>query len=104
MASPFRLRWWLYRSMLLLPVAFWIWLCQDWPARLGFFSDDWMILLHPFVGTAEAFREIANAVATRPVPAPFVWLAQIVVDWDPARSQILNATMLLVTAASVARN
>jgi hypothetical protein len=63
-----------------------------------------MTLLHPFVGTAEAFREIANAIATRPLPAPFVWLAQIVVDWDPARSQILNATMLLVTAASVARN
>jgi hypothetical protein len=87
--------------MLLLPVAFWIWLCQDWPARLGFFSDDWMVLLHPFFGSAEAFRDITNLVATRPASAPFIWLAQIFVDWDPARSQILNATMLLVTAASV---
>jgi hypothetical protein len=84
-----------------LPAALWIWLCWDWPHRLGFYSDDWMILLHPFVGTAEAFRDIANAVATRPVSAPFIWLAQILVDWDPVRSQILNVTMLLVTAASV---
>jgi hypothetical protein len=69
--------------------------------RLGFYSDDWMILLHPFVGTAEAFDDILKLVAARPVSAPFIWLAQIFVDWDPARSQILNATMLLVTAASI---
>jgi hypothetical protein len=101
-ASPFRAKWWLYNSILLfLPVAFWIWLCRDWPTRLGFFSDDWLVLLHPFVGTAEAFRNITNLVATRPVSVPFIWLAQILVDWDPARSQILNATMLLVTAACV---
>jgi hypothetical protein len=85
----------------LLPAALWIWLCRDWPSRLGFFSDDWMVLLHPFVGSAGAFRDIANLVATRPISAPFIWLAQIVVDWDPARSQTLNAAMLLVTAASV---
>jgi hypothetical protein len=60
-----------------------------------------MVLLHPFAGSADAFRDITNLVATRPVSAPFIWLAQILVDWDPARSQILNATMLLVTAASV---
>src|ERR1700735_2014370 len=100
--SPFRAKWWLHGSILvLLPLAFWIWLCRDWPTRLGFFSDDWMVLLHPFVGSAEAFRDITNLVATRPASAPFIWLAQIFVDWDPARSQILNATMLLVTAASI---
>lgn len=60
-----------------------------------------MVLLHPFAGSADPFRDITNLVATRPVSAPFIWLAQILVDWDPARSQILNATMLLVTAASV---
>ena len=100
--SPFRAKWWLHGSILvLLPLAFWIWLCRDWPTRLGFFSDVWMVLLHPFVGSAEAFRDITNLVATRPASAPFIWLAQIFVDWDPARSQILNATMLLVTAASI---
>lgn len=86
---------------LLLPLIVWVWLCRDWPARLGFYSDDWMILLHPFVGTAEAFRDIARGVATRPVSVPFIWLAQVIVDWSPVRSQILNAVMLLVTAASV---
>jgi len=82
-------------------VALWIWLCRDWPARLGFYSDDWMVLLHPFVGTADAYRDISNPVVTRPVSAPFIWLAQVIVDWSPARSQFLNAAMLLVSATSV---
>ena len=87
--------------LLLLPVALWIWLCRDWPTRLGFYSDDWMVLLHPFVGTADAYRDISNLVVTRPVSAPFIWLAQVIVDWSPARSQLLNAAMLLVSATSV---
>jgi hypothetical protein len=60
-----------------------------------------MALLHPFVGTAEAFRDILNLVATRPVSAPFIWLAQVIDDWSPVRSQLLNAAMFLVTAVSV---
>lgn len=87
--------------MVLLPAILWIWMCRDWPARLGFYSDDWMVLLHPFVGTAQAFHDTARLVATRPVSIPFIWLAQLIVDWSPARSQILNALMLLVSAASV---
>lgn len=94
--------WFHYRWIaVLLPATLWIWLCWDWPSRLGFYSDDWMVLLHPFVGTAGAFRDTANLVATRPVSAPFIWLAQVIVDWSPVRSQILNAAMLLITAASV---
>jgi hypothetical protein len=94
--------WHRYRWVaVLLPAALWIWLCRDWPSRLGFYSDDWMVLLHPFVGTAEAFRDTVNLVATRPVSAPYIWLAQVIVDWSPVRSQILNTAMLLVTAASV---
>jgi hypothetical protein len=89
--------------LLLIPVALWIWLCRDWPARLGFYSDDWMILLHPFVGTAGAFHDILNLVVTRPVSAPYIWLAQVIVDWSPVRSQVLNALMLLMTAASVGK-
>src|ERR1700741_2879839 len=85
--------------LFILPVTLWIWLCHDWPARLGFYSDDWIILLHPFVGTAEAFHDIFNVVASRPVSAPYIWLAQVVVDWSPARSQFLDAAMLLVSAA-----
>jgi len=88
-------------GLVLLPVGLWIWLCWDWPTRLGFFCDDWMILLHPAVGTVEAFRDIAKVVATRPASIPFMWLAQVAADWSPVRSQIFNAAMLLVTAASV---
>jgi hypothetical protein len=88
-------------SMMMLPVILWIWLCRDWPERLGFFSDDWMVLLHPFVGAAEAYHDIMNLVATRPVSAPYIWLAQVIVDWSPVRSQLLNIAMLLVAAVSV---
>jgi hypothetical protein len=102
LASPFRGdRWLRAPTLLLLPVALWVWLCRDWPTRLGFYSDDWMILLHPFVGTAEAFNDILRVVAARPVSAPYIWLAQLIVGWSPVRSQLLNAAMLLVTAASV---
>jgi hypothetical protein len=84
-----------------VPFVLWIWLCRDWPARLGFYSDDWMVLLHPFVGTTAAFRDTLYLVATRPVSAPYIWLAQVIVDWSPVRSQLLNAAMLLVTAAGI---
>jgi hypothetical protein len=87
--------------IVLVPFALWIWLCRDWPTRLGFYSDDWMALLHPSVGTVEAFRDTLNLVATRPVSAPYIWLAQAITDWSPARSQTLNAAMLLLTAVSV---
>jgi|SRR5579871_2934894 len=88
-------------AMVFVPLALWIWLCRDWPTRLGFFSDDWMVLLHPFVGTADAFRDVLNLTATRPASAPYIWLAQLITDWSPARSQVLNAAMLLLTAVSV---
>ena len=88
-------------SMVLIPLALWIWLCRDWPTRLGFYSDDWKVLLHPFVGTVEAFRDILNLTATRPVSAPYIWLAQAITDWSPVRSQLLNVAMLLLTAVSV---
>jgi len=87
--------------ILLVPLLLWIWVCWDWPARLGFYSDDWMVLLHPFVGTDQAFRDVARMVATRPVSIPFIWLAQVVTDWDPTRSQILNVAMFLATAVGV---
>jgi hypothetical protein len=89
--------WWI----LLLPVSLWIWLCHDWPARLGFYSDDWTVFLHPFVGTSEAFTDIFYLVISRPVSVPYIWLAQVIVDWSPVRSQVLSALMLLTTAASV---
>ena len=101
MSRPSAIQRSLRASLLLVPIALWIWLCRGWPARLGFYSDDWMLLLHPFVGTAEAYRDIARVVASRPVSIPFIWLAQVLVDWSPVRSQVLNALMLLMTAACV---
>ena len=60
-----------------------------------------MVLLHPFTGTTDAFRDILNLMATRPASAPYIWLAQVLIDWSPVRSQILNAGMLLMTAGGV---
>lgn len=85
----------------LLPALTWVIVCWDWPTRLGFFSDDWMILLHPSPGTAEAFRDILRTVATRPVSAPLIWVNQVLTDWSPFNMQILNCAMFAVSAHSV---
>ena len=94
-------RWGTDSALSLLPLVLWIWLCHDWPTRLGFYSDDWMVLLHPAAGTTEAFHHIYSLVATRPVSAPYIWLSQVIINWSPYRSQILNIAMLLVAATSV---
>jgi hypothetical protein len=57
-------------AMLLIPLGLWIWLCRDWPARLGLYSDDWDGVAASFPGTADAFRDVLNLTATRPVSAP----------------------------------
>jgi hypothetical protein len=94
---------WRRRSafLLLLPLSLWLWLCHDWSVRLGFYSDEWIVFLHPFVGTPDAYHDISGLVTARPVSAPYIWLAQVIIDWSPARSQLLNSAMLLLTAASV---
>ena len=89
--------WWI----LLLPVSLWIWLCHDWPFRIGFYADDWTVLLHPAQGTLGSFIDVLKLVASRPVSAPYIWLAQVFVNWSPTHSQILNVAMLLLASASV---
>ncbi len=88
-------------AIVALPVVSWLWLCAERPSQLGFYSDDWMLLLHPFVGSASAFRDILKFAATRPASAPYIWIAQVLTDWSPARAQILNSVMLGFTAYAV---
>jgi hypothetical protein len=73
-----------------IPLIAWLGLCAERPWRLGFFGDDWYILLHPNIGSAGSFQDILEIVATRPASAPFIWLVQALADWSPARSQVIN--------------
>ena len=73
-----------------VPLIAWLWLCAERPWRLGFFSDDWYILLHPNIGSVDSFQGILEIVATRPASAPIIWLVQTLTDWSPARSQVIN--------------
>lgn len=93
----------LHVTCLGIPVLALVWLAGAWPTRLGFFSDDWMVLLHPNVGSVTAFADIFTLVSTRPTSAPFIWLAQLLADWSPVRAQILNVVMLGITGLAVGR-
>jgi len=84
-----------------IPLIAWLWLCAERPWRLGFSSDDWMIVLHPDIGTAHAFWDILQIVITRPASAPLIWLVQTLAHWSPFRSQIINIAALGLTAMSV---
>jgi len=84
-----------------IPLIAWLWLCAERPWRLGFSSDDWMILLHPDIGSARAFWDILQIVITRPASAPLIWLVQTLADWSPFRAQIVNIAGLGLTALSV---
>jgi hypothetical protein len=83
------------------PLCVWIWLCAERPWTLGFYSDDWFVLLHPKVGSLEAFADILVLVQTRPVSAPFIWAAQALADWSPVRAQIICVLGLALVAAAV---
>jgi hypothetical protein len=84
-----------------VPLIAWLWLCAERPWRLGFFSDDWLILLHPDIGSARSFQDILQLVVTRPASAPLIWLVQTLAEWSPFRSQIINIAGLGLTAMSV---
>lgn len=76
-------------------------LAHDWSLRLGFFSDDWLVLLHPMPGTYRAFVDVLNLVANRPASAPLIWISQAYIDWSHARAQVANAVGLGASAISV---
>jgi hypothetical protein len=93
-----------------LGVQFCIWvlpfvvfvLLYSWrPFKLGFYSDDWYVLLHPEPGTYKSLLDIFGMYQNRPAAAPVVWLAQLAIDWRPARAQLANIVLLAATAYSV---
>ncbi|MGL4396244.1 MAG: hypothetical protein ACRCS9_06885 [Hyphomicrobium sp.] len=85
-----------------LPVAVWLAICAEWPWRLGFFSDDWLVLMHPAPGSADAFSDVMALVSNRPASAPFIWAVQAFVDWSPVRAQIANGLAFALAALSIA--
>src|SRR5258708_37632403 len=85
-----------------VPLIAWLWVCAERPWRLGFFGDDWYILLHPNIGSVDSFQGILEIVATRPASAPIIWLVQTLTDWSPARSPVINIVGLAPTAKLIA--
>jgi hypothetical protein len=85
----------------LLPLVVWAYLCIERPWRLGFYSDDWMVILHPHVGSLEAFTDVFKLVTTRPFSVPWIWALQVLADWSPVRAQLVNIAALALTAGSL---
>src|SRR5258708_25268735 len=73
-----------------VPLIAWLWLCAERPWRLGFFSDDWYILLHPNIGSVDSFQGIFEIVATRTPPAPVFWLFHALPVCSPAPAQDIH--------------
>jgi len=85
-----------------LPVLVFLLLYVWRPLKLGFYIDDWLILLHPRPGSLAAWSDVLALYQNRPASAVVVWLAQLVIGWDPARAQVVNAVLLMVSAIAVA--
>ncbi len=68
------------------------------PFRLGFYSDDWLVFLHPEYGSFRSWSDLYAMYQNRPVAGLVAWLAQLAIGGDPARAQIVS-TLLVITAA-----
>jgi len=71
------------------------------PLKLGFYADDWMILLHPQPGSLAAWSDVLSLFQNRPVMGVVTWLAQAASGWDPAYAQVVNVLLMLVSAIGV---
>jgi hypothetical protein len=73
------------------------------PFKLGFYSDDWLVFLHPEPGSLRAWSDLISMYQNRPVSAVFAWLAQLAIDGDPARAQAVDMVLLIVAAIPLGR-
>ena len=71
-------------AALVLPVLVFLSLYAWRPFGLGFYSDDWYVMLHPNPGSTAAFFDLLALYNNRPVSAVFGWLAQALAGWSPA--------------------
>src|SRR5258708_36506538 len=74
-----------------VPLIAWLWLCAERPWRLGFFGDDWYILLHPNIGSVDSFQGILEIFSTRPPSAPIIWLVHAFSGWVPPPPPTCNS-------------
>src|SRR5262249_50613951 len=84
-----------------LPVLVFLSLYAWRPLRFGFYSDDWEVVLHPEPGSASSFADLLSLFGSRPVSALTAWIAESVIDWVPARAQIVNVMLTAAAASAV---
>ncbi len=84
-----------------LPVAVLLLLYASRPLKLGFYADDWLVLLHPQPGSWSALSSLLSQFQNRPLTAVVGWLAQIVIGWNPVHAQVLNVVLLAISAIAV---
>jgi hypothetical protein len=68
------------------------------PLKLGFYSDDWLVFLHPQYGSFQSWSDLHAMYQNRPVAGLVAWLAQLAIGGDPARAQAVS-TVLVIAAA-----
>lgn len=84
-----------------LPVLVFLLLYSWRPLKLGLYSDDWLVFLHPQPGSFVAWSDLMAAQASRPLAVAVTWLVLLVSDWLPERVQIVNVVLLAASAAAV---
>jgi hypothetical protein len=84
-----------------LPVLVFLLLYSWRPLKLGLYSDDWLILLHPSPGTWAAWSDLIGVYQNRPISAVMGWLVQLASGWSAASVQVVGLVMLAGAAASV---
>ncbi len=88
-------------SAIAVPTAVFLALYSWRPAKLGFYSDDWITFLHPRPGSLKSFFDLFALYNNRPVSALTVWLAEAIIRWEPARAQVLNLVLTAAAACAV---
>jgi hypothetical protein len=81
-----------------LPVTVVLFLYTWRPLKLGFYSDDWLVFLHPEYGSLRAWSDLHSMYQNRPVSGLMAWLAQLAVGGDPAWAQAVSTVLLIVAA------
>jgi hypothetical protein len=71
------------------------------PFAMGFYSDDWMMFLHPEPRSMRALHDYMAIYWNRPLSGFLSWPAQALINFSPARAQVVSIALTVVATASV---